>query len=262
MIYQLHTIHSFNVCTGTLNLWSINFERLLRTENITELLEKHLQIACGRQHNVAVIIDIRRVGIVNMKQYQEMILKVTEDKSLVQCSKLLTFAHNAYQVVNTGTSSHSGDSGDNAEDFVSDGTLRKFHDHQIPFFNFHGIYQNFSDSVGIRQVEDVNSFKYLQSQILLNTICEIDPHQTMLFGSRVGSFQLKEQKRFVDGQLVKASESKEIDLFKNGSLHTIPNWDTFVKLGFKMENVKSIKSVDLDAMNLPKGDPLPPCTDC
>ena len=194
-----------------------------------------------------------------MKHYQKAVLSATKGKNR---SKLLILAHNAYETANTGTSSHSGGSGDNENDFVSVSTLRKFYDHKIPFFNFHGIYQNFSDSVGSRHVFDVNSFKYLQSQILLNTICEIDPHQTMLFGSRVGSFQLREKKHFTEGQLVKAAESKEIDVFKNGSLHLVPNWDTFVKLGFKMQDVKTMKIADLEEMDIPKGDPLPPCTDC
>lgn len=193
-----------------------------------------------------------------------MISAVTEDKSLSKCSRILTIVHNAYEVFNTGTSSHSGygGGGDNEKDFVSNETLGKFHNEKIPFFNFYGMYKNFSDSVGIRHVEDVNNFKYLQSQILLNTICDIDPHQTMLFGSRIGSFQLKEKKGFAEGQLVKATESKEIDLYQNGSLHVIPNWDTFVKLGFKMENVRNIKTADLEDMNIPEGKPLPPCTDC
>ena len=252
----------FNSYSGDLNIWSTNFERILKPMNITELLQKHLRIACGRKHNFVIILDIRRAGIEYLTQHQEIVSTLAEVKSHLKCPELLLFAHNAYETVNTGTSSHTGFNGDNEKDFVSRETLRKFHDNNIPFFNFHGIYQNFSDSIGIRNVYDVDTFKYLQSQILLNTICEIDPHQTMLFGSRVGSFQLKERKVFSEGQLVKASESKEIDLYKNGSLHMIPNWDTFLKLGFKMENVRNIPTADLEDMHIAKGDPLPPCTEC
>ena len=197
--------------------------------------------------------------------------------SVANCSREIVIFHNSFDP--TGS------------EYIGETTLARFSNHSIPFIDFHGIYKNFSVSTtagerGEREVEDTSSFKYLQTQILLNALCDVDPHQSMLFGSRVGSFllrysplpsfspplsspmipnfyylpPLRHKSHFSDGDLIKGSASKEILLYQNGSLHAIPNWDTFLSLKFDMKMVKTIRMEELE--ELPLGDPLPMCTNC
>jgi hypothetical protein len=58
-----------------------------------------------------------------------------------------------------------------------------------------------------------------------------------------------------EGQLVKTKGSKAVYLFQNSSLHTFPNGDTFMAMGFSFDKIMEISPQLLKILR--KGSPLP-----
>jgi hypothetical protein len=60
--------------------------------------------------------------------------------------------------------------------------------------------------------------------------------------------------------LVRLGTGKEFFYIANGSKHSIPNWDTFVYMNLDARKVNSLGGAEFD--EIPRGEPLPPCTNC
>ena len=232
------------VCNGSVNIWSLNFDRLKEPVLIKDILASKSIDACKQNFDVAFIMDPRKSSIDSFASYLHS--SVNSSNPLLKDCKILSVFHNVYDP--TG------------QDDITYSTRRAFQDHGIPFLDFNGIFKNFTAYSADKMTDDKTAFKSLQTQLVLNTLCDISPEQSMLFGSKVGSFMLHEKKHFEEGSLVRPGNSKEIYLYRNESLHAVPNWDTFLHEGFKSEHVKAIPPDIFNALIL--GAPLPPCSGC
>jgi len=67
------------------------------------------------------------------------------------------------------------------------------------------------------------------------------------------SIILKERRNFPDGTLLRSGQSKEIFLVQNSSVHSFPNWETFVSKGYDI-NSKVIMVHPVEFANIPVGE--------
>jgi len=175
-------------CNGTISTWSINFDKVSKPMDLDNVISKRIEISCNNSFDLIFVIDPESSGIISFIQFKSIFMK-----QFTYCNNTmnyLTILHNSEDMVNSN------------EDKVSESNLLKFKENSLPFINFHGIYENFTKKYNYRMVHDINSYKHLQTQLLLNSICDVYPDQSMLFGSKVGSFLLKEIKVYPEGMLL------------------------------------------------------------
>ena len=75
-----------------------------------------------------------------------------------------------------------------------------------------------------------------------------------------GTWKCTEKRHFEEGALIRASDQKEIFVIRNGTRRSIPNWDTFLHEGFRLQDVQPMDPVEW--INIPLGPSLEPCSSC
>jgi hypothetical protein len=229
-------------CNGTLNTYSINFDRHSRPPLIRDVMVSKAKESFRNSVDVLFIIDPQRSGLIAYEEFSNILANVSSLRP--KGSSFLALIHNAQDV----------------EDATVESDVSNFLSNKIPFLNYYGVFANFTAKYSKQNVHDMNAYRGLFLQMLLNTVCDISPEQSMLFGSKVGSFQLKEKKIYEEGSLMRPGNSREIFLMSNGSLHAFPNWDTFVAGGYESRNVRPVPPIEWS--DIPMGKPLDPCTKC
>ena len=229
---------------SALHIWSMNFDKYAKPFSTKEIIATKALEACKHEHHAVFIIDLRSSSVHSFKEYLEATFN-TSDPTLKGC-KYLTLLHSPYDTTDVND--------------ITPEQMNKFYSNKIPFLDFNGIYKNFSSQYTNKQIFDFNPFKHLEVQLVLNSICNVSPDQAILFGSRIGSFQLREIKHFEEGTLLRSGLSKAISVYLNGSLHEVPNWDTFLSHGFDANKIHPVDPEIWDYLDV--GEPLPPCTGC
>jgi len=229
-------------CNNSLNVFSINFDRNSKPFSVLDIVYSKANESFHRKFDTVYIIDPQRFGINHVNEYSEIFSNISA--SFPTGFRFLTLLHNTQS----------------PDDEAVESSLLRFLSLNISFLNFHGIMAKYSEQYTKQMVHDVNAYKNLFFQMVLNTICEIYPEQSMLYGLKVGSFMLKEKRYYEEGSLLRPGNSREIFLLRNGSVHAFPNWDTFVAGGYEGKAVRPIPPVEW--ADIPVGSPIDPCTKC
>lgn len=230
-------------CNSSLQVFSINFDKYSKPFSILDIVYSKVNDSYHRNFTTVVIIDPQRIGMINLHEFNRVFSNISASYPL--SLRVLPLLHNSHQ---------------SAEDEASESSLQQFLSNNISFLNFHAIMSKFSAQYTRQSVHDMNSYKSLFAQMALNVICDIQAEQSMLYGLKVGSFLLKEKKVYTEGMLMRAGNSREIFLMRNGTLHAFPNWDTFVSGGYEGKHIRPIPPVEW--ADIPVGSPLDPCTKC